>query len=199
MTVRITPQQAKALGIPGAGKPVGKARERRPKAPPPRPEPPRRLLALDPSSTAVGWAIFDAGELRHVGVFRAGSDDLDRRLASLSASVIALLSGSCPDRIVMEVVSGMHRRANRSNAHRQSTATCGFAQGAIWGAIFAWKCSVTRVKENEWTKGKPKVQRAELVKLTQPVYLGWAASEGDKGLDGADAVGLGLWYLGGCR
>jgi len=197
--VRITSQQAKALGIPGAGKPVGKARERRPKAPPPRTEPPRRMLALDPSSTAIGWSIFDHGELLHIGVFRAHSDDVDRRLGVLSGNVQALVARTCPDVIVMEVVSGMHRRANRSSAFRQSTATCGFAQGVIWGAMHVWRYEVVRVKENEWTKGKPKAKRAELVRLTQPVYAEWARKDGDRGLDGADAVGLGLYYLGGCR
>lgn len=198
MTVRITAQQARALGIPGA-KGKAKARERRPKAPPPRPEPPACLLALDPSSTAVGWAVFDRGKLLAVGVERASSEDVDRRIAKLIARTAAMAIGWVPSVVVMEVVSGMHRRSNRSNAHRQSTATCGFAQGAIYGVLLAKNFDVKRIKENTWTGGKPKAKRAELVKLTQPVYAEWARKDGDRGLDGADSVGLGLWYLGGCR
>jgi len=196
VTVRITsPAQAKALGIPGI-KGKAKARERRPKSPGPMPLPPGRLLALDPSSTAVGWAIFDGGELRTLGVFRAASDNPMSRIAKLADAVARLADAWQPDTVVIETVSGMHR-----HARSMSVATCAMAQGAIWYVVGKGQVggprTISPIKENAWTKGKPKAKRAELVKLTQPVYAEFQRKDGDRGLDAADAVGLGLFYLSG--
>jgi Holliday junction resolvasome RuvABC endonuclease subunit len=198
VSIRITsPAQAKALGIPGI-KGKAKARERRPKAPPTRPDPPARLLALDPSSTAVGWAVFDAGKLRTLGVFRSAAENPMARIAKLATAVTKLSEAWQPNTVVLETVSGMHR-----HARSMSVATCAMAQGAIWYAIHAAGFHGTRmlvpIKENAWTKGTPKAKRADRVRLCEPIYAEFARRDGDKGLDGADAVGLGLWYLGGCR
>lgn len=198
MSIRITADHAKSLGLPGSGKPrtKAKARERRPKAPPPRPEPPPRLLAIDPSSVAVGMALFESGVLRKVCVFRSSIEDPRRRIAKLAGATAALAATWCPTAIAFELVSGLHR-----HARSVSVATCSFAQGAIWMELegMGVGCPVAFIAENRWTRGKPKKQRAELIRLGEPVYAEWARKDGDKGLDGADAVGLGLAYLGGLR
>lgn len=201
MSIRITsPAQAKALGIPGI-KGKAKARERRPKSPGPMPLPPGRLLALDPSSTAVGWAMFQDGELRWVGVTRSASNDMQRRCVALADAIASLAAEWRPEVVVVEMFSGFHRKGERGGRINKATIlSLARAQGFLLGRLHgAGHKAVVPVPANKWTHSKGKADRAKLVDLTQPIYSEFARKDGDKGLDGADAVGLGLWYLGGCR
>lgn len=199
MSVRINPQQARALGLDGS-KPRAKARERRPKAPPPRPDPPGRLLALDPSSTAVGWAMFQDGELRWVGVERSASADVQKRCGVLADAIASLAAEWPPDVVVVELFSGFHRKGERGGRiNKHSILSLARAQGFLMGRLHARGLKLVPVPANRWTGNESKQSRAARVRLTQPVYVEWARKDKDKGLDGADAVGLGLAYLGGLR
>lgn len=191
--MRLTNRQARDLGLrvpatasAGAGRPKRRAKERT--APGRAPGAfAGRLLAIDPSSTAVGWAEFAGGRLLRVGVERSGADDPRRRIDRLIADIRAVAGPFNPDRIVMETCSGMHRRARSL-----SVATLAFAQGALWWELSRdWPTAC--VPENDWTRGTPKATRARRVAAMEPTYHQFMPR--DKGLDGADAVGLGHFYL----
>lgn len=149
-----------------------------------------RFLSLDPSSRCVGWALFDGGALARCGVIRAKASlsawDRAERLA-IATGDLAL--SARPDRIVMEVVSGMHRRARPV-----AVAATAHAQGALRFALragpVAWP--VDCVGENEWTGGTRKAVRA-LAVAGEPAYRPFARE--DAGLDAADAIGLGRFWI----
>jgi len=200
MRIKITARQARALGIAAGparpqGRPASRNRDRRTASRKARGQPPDRLLSLDPSSTAVGWASFRAGVLAEVGLIRSACEDPRDRIRKLAASVKALVVRLAPEVVVIETVSGLHHRAQKL-----AVSTCSFAQGAIWQAIEdtveASLPSVICVKEIDWTAGRPKSARARLVYLGEPIYRQFAGGSGDRGFDVADAVGLGRWYLG---
>lgn len=193
--MKITAAQAKAWGIDARGK--AKAREPRAKPQPNRPNPPARLLALDPSSTAVGWACFEHGILRWVGVERSASADVQKRCAVLAGRIAEIAAKWPPDVVVVELFSGFHRKVERRRVNKAAILSLARAQGFLMGRLSADGIRAVPVPANKWTGSESKDKRAARVRLTQPVYAEWARKDGDKGLDGADAVGLGIAYLGG--
>lgn len=194
--IRLSPAQEKSLGIAGPTSP-GKSRAREPKTRKPvKPAvPPRKILFLDPSSTSIGWAIFEGFQLERVGVLRASSRDQDRRTDQLASQVLDLARESGSGLIVAEVASGLHRRAAATRGNQAATAICALSQGVYVGTLRAAGFVVGRVQERTWTKGRTKQARANTVYLTEPVYRRFVDQGQDKGLDAADAVGLGRWFL----
>lgn len=150
------------------------------------------LLALDPSSQATGWAVFDDGRLRRCGVWRPKSGSLWARIDATGLAVGTMLDECRPDHVVVEVTSGMTYK--RVRAH--SLSALAFAQGAVVQAARGphHRTPVHPVDEQQWTGRRPKKLRAKMVAATEPVYAAFAPK--DKGLDAADACGVGLWWLG---
>jgi hypothetical protein len=136
-----------------------------------------KILSLDPSSTACGWAVLDDGRtIVDLGVIKPGGH---RPLWSRE-----------PDEVLVEVTSGMTYKARRAS----SLATLGMAQGAVWCAVKAGGREPHVVLETEWTARKRKEDRARELGIWCDAYR--AVQKRDKGGDIADAVGLGLWWLG---
>jgi hypothetical protein len=166
-----------------------------------------RILALDPSSTACGWAVFDAwpAELVDFNVIRGGGrkEPLER-IDRMKHEVATIAQGFLPDIIVIEVTKGKHY--GRDN-HRPGMGVCGIAQGCIRERLICkaelltdihdaplWR--VQTVPDITWTHRTPKAKRAVAVGLKYPTYGAWAGKPGrDRGLDVADAIGLGDWWL----
>lgn len=152
-----------------------------------------RLLSLDPSSTAIGWAVFDAANLYRCGVCRPkGSSPIWGRIRAAVDYTEALVIDHDPRQVVIEVTSG------RPFPGRAQTSIVGLAlaQGAVYAAaelLSGDRRRVYTVTEQDWTNKQPKQQRARLIQLTEPVYQ--AIHTSDKGLDAADAVGLGHWWI----
>lgn len=158
-----------------------------------------RLLALDPSSTRVGWALFDGPGLRCAGLLSPdrGDDSALLRIRRLVERVADLVSTHQPAKVLLEIPSGHAGRGSRAGATGQ-LAIYGMAVGAIWidlvhgaPAEVLGGCEVLTCTEAAWTRGRPKQRRAELLRLEHPA-LDWDA---DRGLDMADAIGMGAWYL----
>lgn len=158
-----------------------------------------RTLALDPSSTAVGWALFAGPKLEAAGVLRPEhrADPPLCRIVALVDRVASLVTERQPGRIVIEIPSGHAGRASKGGATGQ-LAIYGMAVGAIWidtrssaACSVVGGCDVLTCTEAAWTRGRRKLQRAELIRLEHP-DLDW---EADTGLDMADAIGIGQWYL----
>jgi hypothetical protein len=72
-------------------------------------------------------------------------------------------------------------------------AVMGQAQGTIREAMLSLDLDVKTVGENDWTGGTKKETRAAQLRLACQDYAAW--SKKDRGLDAADAIQLGLWWL----
>lgn len=158
-----------------------------------------RLLALDPSTTRVGWAVFDGHHLTGAGVLtpRRTKDVYLDRIASFVDGVVALVELYEPATVVVEVPSGMAARGSMPGM-AGTQAIYGMAVGAVWAVLREVAPShavgggrVATVTEREWTRSVRKERRAALVRLEHP-GLDWAA---DVGMDMADAIGIGRWWM----
>jgi hypothetical protein len=97
-----------------------------------------------------------------------------------------------PAAVVVEVTSGKTYHAKRASSLAALMAGQAVAFEAARGA--GDRLPVHPVTEVEWTGGKPKKKRARWLAATEPVYAAYAPK--DKGLDAADACGVGFWWIG---
>lgn len=154
-----------------------------------------KLLALDPSSTATGYALFQDDKLLACGKFRGRAKD---RALLRCELMLAEVQGICLDHAPLDVVIEMpggkvHRRiAGRAPA---GLDLYGMAAGMIYQGCNGLHPKAVRaihaVTPNEWTGGRGKAERA---KLYGAMFRGVYDPAADKGLDIADAIGLGLWF-----
>jgi Holliday junction resolvasome RuvABC endonuclease subunit len=151
-----------------------------------------KILSLDPSSTACGWAVLDlGGDVLDLGVIKPGGHrPLWSRVGRMCDAIGELMARIEPDEVLVEVTSGMTYKARRAS----SLATLGMAQGAVWCAVKAGGREPHVVTEVEWTQRRKKQDRQRELAIWCDAYRGVAKK--DKGGDIADAVGLGLWWLG---
>lgn len=156
-------------------------------------ERPNMLLAIDPASERTGWAVLDCSNparlsLERYGVIHARKAVALDRIVEICSAVRNLVAEVRPEVIVIEVPSGhVGRRHQGAGA---GLATYGVAVGAIWRELWGAAPIVDAVTEAEWTARVPKAARAQLMARRYPTYR----AEGDRGLDAADAIGLGDWY-----
>lgn len=167
--------------------------------------PPPALLALDPSSVAVGYALLRGDELTSCGVLRAPAHHpTARRIARLCDEFIDRFGPGVGtiNRVVVEQTDG---KVNRwSKASRGSgVAALAQAQGAIFQAARGLGLpEPLAVCERAWTRAmsggrsKSKEERAAELALIYPAF---AASILVEGYDAADAIGLGLYAVGKAR
>ena len=157
-----------------------------------------KILAIDPSSTKTGFALLDESEnLLEAGTLRPNktTDAAEYRIAAMCQDIENLLMISDPNIIVIEWTSGKvgKRRHKGSGA---GLAVYGMAIGAIWRTAVIWAAKrvskqVITIYENEWTAGKSKTRRSELIKTLYPAI----DFSKDTGGDIADAIGLATWYI----
>jgi len=156
----------------------------------------RVVLAVDPSSTCTGYAVFDGATLREAGRLRPRSEEGAMvRIATLCADLAELLAAVGPAVVVIETTSGkVAGRLRRQGV--SGLAVYGMAVGALWREAVFWaqvkpERSVALVAENVWTAGVPKGRRLALAARLYPQYQG----ERDKGGDAGDAIMLGRWWI----
>lgn len=153
-----------------------------------------RVLALDVSSTAAGWALLHSEPVVQVmdfGLARSGSRDSLRRIDAIRDQLVRIAEDLGPDRIVMEWSAGkVHGKQGRIHG----LAILGQAQGTVREALIGRDHHVLTVPENVWTRRRNKEARALEVELLYPTYRAWAKK--DRGRDVADSIGLGLYWLG---
>jgi hypothetical protein len=71
-----------------------------------------RVLALDVSSRAAGWALFEAGDLQEYGVYYQEGDDHGERLGNFRTFLTGLLVSVSPTHVCYEEpYQGRHRSA----------------------------------------------------------------------------------------
>jgi len=164
-----------------------------------KPTVPVYCVAVDPSSTATGVAMFGFdGTLLMVGVTRGpGSRDYLVRTDRMCEDLCDELRRHQPHHAVIEM-PGLHQGWGHEE-RMHGLARYGYAVGCITRTIQAWGlCGLHRVEPNTWTRSCPKAARAQRAML-EPVYHAWRETHDDTGGDGSDAVTLGGWFLAKCR
>ena len=152
------------------------------------------IIALDPSSTAIGYAVL--GQIDG-GLIDAGLITPDRkthpplvRILAMLEELTLLICETEPEAVVIEVTSG--KVGKRHKGKGAGLAVYGMAVGAVWQLCRSVEfLEVAPVLENDWTDGKGKSKRLSLLCAMEPKYK----RERDPGGDVGDAIGLGRWWL----
>ncbi len=170
----------------------------------------RVVLALDPSSTVVGYGVVTMGrELIEAGL----CEPEDRHAASyervmdLCDDVERLCTRILPAVVLVEWTKG--KVGQRHHGHGAGLAVYGAGVGAVTDRVRLWcrgrqvdwgvqlgppkipKPTMEAICENTWTRGVPKATRAMAIRQLYPAL---SAAE-DPGMDMHDAVGLADWWL----
>lgn len=142
------------------------------------------ILAIDPSSSCSGWAVFDAaGQI--VGHGRIKPKRGDTPPARVSVMIFELSQIARQHGVELVVIE---EPAPSSKVGFTSIPYV-TSYGRIYEAMRT-AYQVETVPASRWTRGRRKPARAAYVKAAVPTYTG----KGDSGMDEADAIGLGLWW-----
>ena len=156
------------------------------------------VLALDPSSTIVGYAalrrnasLIEAGVITPPSRAEVSYD----RVMSMCDDLEQLLERIQPSVVLVEWTRGKVGQ-RRHGGLGAGLAVYGTGVGAIGrtAALYARgrpDCEVVYVLENDWTRGVPKDARQAALRSLVPEY----AAVDDPGGDIADAIGLARWWL----
>ncbi len=150
------------------------------------------VLAIDPSSTCTGYAVFADGKLVDAGLYKPSKSGLDaiQRISDMLDDFRAMLGKVDYDAVVIEIPIG--RQHTQTPGKKSGFAIWGLACGAFWATARAWPtCRTFPVSNTIWTRGKSKADRQLAASL---MYKGYDSSQ-DKGGDVSDAVCLGHWWL----
>lgn len=158
------------------------------------------ILALDPSTTRTGYAImYRSTALVEGGLFtpERTKDPAIERANAMCDDLVELLNETEFEAIVVEVptAEAHHKKDRRGNG----LTTYGIGVGMIVRTILAsgQADKLVAVDPATWTGRDAKSERAEFVALAYANYR--EAKHQDTGLDLADAIGLGLWYIEDCK
>lgn len=149
------------------------------------------ILALDPSSTATGYAVMrDDGTLADAGLLKPDRtrDDANTRIAAMHRALMDVLREHRPTCVVVEDTSG--KVGARHRGAGAGLAIHGKAVGYFMAAVKAAGYVPEMILENVWTRGTPKAKRQARVALA---YRSYRPAE-DPGGDTADAIGLAEWW-----
>jgi hypothetical protein len=163
----------------------------------------KTILAIDPSSSATGWALLDlAGRIIEGGIIKPDKlrAEPQFRIKSMAEDFRQLLNEFEPGIILIEITSGKVG-INRNKGAGAGLGVYGMAVGYFWALTDCWfrqlpaeqqgQTEVVVVKENDWTRGVPKEDRIAAFACEFPAYN----PADDPGGDVADAIGLGQWYI----
>lgn len=159
---------------------------------------PAVILALDPSSTVVGYAALRRDKsLVEAGLITPGRRDDPSwdRIMALCDDLASLLERLRPGTVLVEWTRGKVGR-RRHGGQGAGLAVYGAGLGAIAHQTLLWArgqadCTVIPVLENDWTHGVPKEARQAAMRSLVREYAG----VDDPGGDIADALGLAHWWL----
>lgn len=155
-----------------------------------------RLLAIDPSSTSIGAAVFE-GEtpVKWCVIKVRGANELKIKALRVAMSDLREFLGPAPsiDRCVVERPAA---KAPAKKEHSAGQATYGMAVGYLLRELEEWPIDdIETVRADRWTRGKSKEARAARLQFEVPGY----SPAGDSGMDAADAIELGLWFIANMR
>lgn len=124
----------------------------------------------------------------------------ESRIGEMCRGLWDLLNLWLPGTILIEWTSGKIGR-KRHHGGGAGLAIHGIVTGALWRECLAWLrwqppenqigTKVHLIRENEWTRGVPKRERATAIAAMFTEYK----MADDSGLDIADAIGLAVRYL----
>lgn len=149
------------------------------------------LLSLDPSSMAIGYALFrDCGSLASAGVIRP---TLPAEFAARCRDICRTLFTVPGVRDADEAVIEFARAFARGRGGMKTARVLGFALGMVYGAVLELLPAerVHFVEPRDWTGNRSKAARTRLLAAE---LRGYDRSK-DWGMDAADAIGLGRWWL----
>ena len=158
----------------------------------------KTIISFDPSSTAIGWAVFFDEKLKGYGVCRPTNKQahyisrVKDMLYQIDYLVSSVLGIGQPATLLVETPSGhVHAKKKSSGGHGQSIY--GFAVGAVYMDFCNYEDHFVAepVDANDWTRGIPKQTRTRKIGLLYPEYN----PKEDKGGDAADAIGMALWWM----
>lgn len=139
------------------------------------------LLSIDPSSSITGAAIFtDESVEKFLLKPEKKSADWHVRCASMFKEIPLMVAEFKVTDIVIEDPGYISWRSAKAYGVIRS------AFGMCLMAAMRTGCKVDTVQVTTWTRGRSKVSRAKVI---------GADADKDKGLDAADAEGLGRWWL----
>lgn len=158
------------------------------------------VIGVDPSTTCCGVSVFYQNRLIRWTTVRPDTKkkatpvqrcfSISTRLANEVGQFVR--EYGCPATVVVEL-PGM--QGGRSGAGM--LLTLGIGVGMILKHLQVHGHEVRMVEAQRWTRlghthCLPKEERADIIRRAFPAY---ANEQGDKGLDAADAIGIGAWFL----
>jgi len=161
--------------------------------------PPKPILfAIDPGSRISGVAVYEGNRLIHWALLKVPSSrDPVQRCLTMSSALAEFINETMDEEEERTVTVVVELPGGRSNRWARGLVTLGMAVGMIIAYLTALGHRVVTLRADEWTKLDsprclPKAVRAERIEEMFPKYQ----RERDKSLDGADAIGLGAYFLG---
>lgn len=154
------------------------------------------VLSLDPSSTIIGYAVMDDGQLRDAGPItpdqRGGPSY--QRVRDLSRYLRQVMDVCRPGVILIEWTKG--KVGKRHQGRGAGLAVYGTGVGAALTTADIWAeerpgVLVFPILENDWTRGITKEKRSQVIAQQYPQYQPGE----DPGGDVADAIGLANWWI----
>ena len=155
----------------------------------------RTIIALDPSSRVVGFAVYQGGHYLECGLLtpRDRKASVPERVANLCSEARSLVRDIRPDVIVVEVMAG-RQYASKASGRTTALPPCAFASGAVWQAcqyVNGVAAQVEAVLNTDWTRGISKAKRQIVAKRLYHPY----DPKQDRGADASDALCLLDWWL----
>ncbi|MGN6367485.1 MAG: hypothetical protein ACTHN5_04415 [Phycisphaerae bacterium] len=154
------------------------------------------ILALDPSSTCVGYALMTGprpDQLLDGGLLRPKPAKLPivARVRQFAQDLRELLEEHRPAAVVMEVSFTRHGRAH-DRGGAATLGVYGFAVGYLFHVLEASGVSIESLEATQWTGRMRKAERTERIRA---MYGARYPAARDPGGDLADAIGIGRWWL----
>ncbi|MFA5430655.1 MAG: hypothetical protein WC329_05815 [Candidatus Omnitrophota bacterium] len=143
------------------------------------------ILAIDPSSTAIGWAVLDDRTISESGIEKPKGDTREEKIISICKIADRLFTKYRTDYAAIEIPA-VHTHGRIAKA--QGQAIYGMAVGIIIGCAYGigWPEYTLLFLDPSWKNRQPKEAFAVKAKVYKPNYDRMK----DKGFDEADAICL---------
>lgn len=159
----------------------------------------KSIICIDPSTTTAGLAMFSpARQLLKWSTVRPQktADPINRCVlisSAVASRVMEYAGNSTHNVLVLIEMPGAQVRGGAG----AGLITLGVGVGMILKHLSMIGFKIEMIHVNKWTRLNhthclPKEVRAEMIRKAFPAY---ATDTNDKGLDAADAIGLGAWFL----
>lgn len=150
-----------------------------------------RLIAIDPSSTTTGWAVFHDGSLLAFGAVKRHKDAADPWIGSLemAGQLVRPLKDYLPDKAIIEIPRVVGKMPGSSVT----------TYAAAVGMVYATAChhvgmlGVSIVSPAEWMRHTTRDKKARQRQVA--AQFGRYDPATDRGMDVSDAIAIGQWFI----